>query len=276
MDGESDEVATAIREHYLPTRAGDDLPSGAVGALLSVADRLDTICGCFGVGLIPSGAADPYALRRHALSIIQILISHQWKADLPWLVGHSVGLIGPKISRPRAEIESDILDFFKTRFVNFHSGKGFSLDLVEAVVRADFSDVVDARLRLEALSEWERRQDFESILVAFKRVMNILKGQKVEELISELLQDPSELVLNEALKSVESRCEAALGKGSYFEVLETMTELRDPIDTFFDSVLVMAEDPEIRQNRLALLKRISKLFTRVADFSFIGSTAKAL
>ena len=276
MDGESDEVATAIREHYLPTRAGDDLPSGAVGALLSVADRLDTICGCFGVGLIPSGAADPYALRRHALSIIQILISHQWKADLPWLVGQSVGLIEPKMSRPRHDIESDILEFFKTRFVNFHSGKGFSLDLVEAVVRADFSDVVDARLRLEALSEWERRQDFESILVAFKRVMNILKGQKVEELISELLQDPSELVLNEALKSVQSRCEAALGKGNYFEVLETMTELRDPIDTFFDSVLVMAEDPDIRQNRLALLKRISKLFARVADFSFIGSTAKAL
>ncbi|MFH0957704.1 MAG: glycine--tRNA ligase subunit beta [Pseudomonadota bacterium] len=276
MDGESDDVATAIREHYLPTRAGDDLPGGVVGAVLSVADRLDTICGCFSVGLIPSGAADPYALRRHALSIIQILIHHHWKADLPSLVGQSVGLIGARMSRPSQEIESDILEFFKTRFVNFHSGKGFSLDLVEAVVRADFRDVLEARLRLEALSEWERREDFESILVAFKRVMNILKDQRAEELVSELLQDSSEVILYETLESVEARCDAALVKGDYSAVLETMTELREPIDTFFNSVLVMAEEPDIRRNRLALLKRISKLFKRVADFAFIGSTAKAV
>jgi glycyl-tRNA synthetase beta chain len=276
MDGESDEVSTAIREHYLPTRAGDDLPSGVVGALISVADRLDTICGCFSVGLIPSGAADPYALRRHALSITQILIHHQWKVDLPWLVDHSIGLVESKRSRPKGDIKSDIMEFIKTRFVNFHAGKGFSLDLVEAVVRADFTDVVEARLRLEALCEWEKRQDFESILIAFKRMMNILKDQNVEELSIELLKEPSELALSQTLESVEAGCKAAFEQGNYSFVLETMTELRDPIDAFFNSVMVMAEDPETRQNRLALLGRISKLFTRVADFSFIGSTAKAV
>lgn len=274
MDGESDEVATAIREHYLPTRSGDDLPNGVVGALLSISDRLDTICGCFSVGLIPTGATDPYALRRHALSIIQILIHHQWRIDLPWLIGQSVGLVKSKMSRPRDEVDSEILEFFKTRFINFHLGKGFSLDLIEAVVRAGFGDVVDARMRLEALGQWEKRQDFESILVGFKRVMNILKDQTAGEVIPDLLKVPSELALYETSQSVEARCVDPLKRGNYSSVLEIMTELREPIDNFFDSVMVMTEELEIRQNRLALLGKIARLFTRVADLSFVGSTAK--
>ncbi len=274
LDGEADEVATAIREHYLPTRAGDDLPEGEIGAMLSISDRIDTICGCFSVGLVPSGAADPYALRRHALSIIQILMRHEWKIDLVWLINQAVGLVESKRTRPKEQVESEILDFFKARFVNFHSGRGFSLDAIEAVVRADFHDVVDARRRLEALTEWQKRDDFESILVGFKRVMNILKNPITTELKPELFQAPSELVLYKTLVSVNEKCRIAFTNGDYSYALETMTELKNPIDQFFESVLVMAEDPDIRRNRLALLARISELFNVVADFSFIGSTAK--
>jgi glycyl-tRNA synthetase beta chain len=274
LDGESDEVATAIREHYLPTRAGDNLPEGIIGAILSISDRIDTICGCFGVGLVPSGAADPYALRRHALSIIQILIWHDWKVDLRWLVGLALGLVQSKMTRPQGEVESDIVDFFKARFINFHAGRGFTLDAVEAVVRADFSDVVDARRRLEALAEWQKRDDFESILIGFKRVMNILKNAPHTALRPELLHEPSEVDLHEKLLSVDERCRDAFTRGDYSDALENMAELKAPIDGFFDSVLVMAEDPNIRRNRLALLTQISRLFNVVADFSFIGSTAK--
>jgi glycyl-tRNA synthetase beta chain len=272
LDGESDEVATAIREHYLPTRSGDDLPEGVLGAIVSISDRMDTICGCFSVGLIPSGAADPYALRRHALSVIQILIRHEWKLDLPWLIDQSVSLLESKRTRQRAEVESEILDFFKARFVNFHAGD-FGLDVVEAVVRADFHDIVDARRRLEALAEWRKKRDFDSILIGVKRVVNILKDQEPGALIPELLEEPSELTLYEKLCSVEEKCASSFEKRDYWSALETMTGLKDPIDTFFDSVLVMAEDPGIRRNRLALLRQISRLFGVIADFSFIGSTA---
>ncbi|MCL5124520.1 MAG: glycine--tRNA ligase subunit beta [Deltaproteobacteria bacterium] len=117
LDGETDEVATAIREHYLPTRAGDDLPEGIVGAILSISDRMDTICGCFSVGLIPSGAADPYALRRHALSIIQILMRHEWKVSLEWLIKQAIDLVGSKVTRSREDVESEVFDFFRTRFL---------------------------------------------------------------------------------------------------------------------------------------------------------------
>ncbi|MCX5872300.1 MAG: glycine--tRNA ligase subunit beta [Deltaproteobacteria bacterium] len=273
MDGESDEVATAIREHYLPTHSGDDLPESVIGAVLSISDRIDTICGCFSVGLIPSGAADPYALRRHAISIIQILMRHEWKVDLTWLIKEAVGLVESKRSRSRDEVEADVLDFFRARFVNFHAGRDFPLDVVEAVVRADFYDMVDARRRLEALAAWKKRDDFELILVGFKRVMNILKDQAPAQLRPELLQAPSEIDLYETLKTVSDRCGVAFTNGDYSAALEIMTELRRPIDVFFDSVLVMAEDPDIRRNRLALLGNIFQLFTVVADFSFIGSTA---
>lgn len=274
LDGETDEVATAIREHYLPTRAGDDLPEGIVGAILSISDRMDTICGCFSVGLIPSGAADPYALRRHALSIIQILMRHEWKVSLEWLIKQAIDLVGSKVTRSREDVESEVFDFFRTRFINFHTARGVSLDVAEAVVRANFTDVVDARRRLDALTEWQKRSDFESILVGFKRVVNILKDQSPTLLKPEHIQSPHELALYEKFLSVDERCRKNFIDGDYSNALETMTELKEPIDLFFDSVLVMAEEPEVRANRLALLNKISKLFSVVADFSFIGSTAK--
>lgn len=273
MDGEEPVVATAVREHYLPAHAGDDLPEGIVGAVVSVADRLDTIAGCFSVGLIPTGAADPYALRRHALGIIQILLHISMPLDLPSLVEEAVDLIGDKRTRDRNEAVSDIRDFIRTRFVNFHTSRGYPLDVVEAAVRARFDDVVDARHRVEALNAWKKREDFDAIMIGLKRVVNILKNANPGRLSEELLVEDSELELHKAFTAVRERSLPLIRQGAYAQALEIMAELKGPIDRFFDDVMVMVEDERIRNNRLALLRSIADYFTQVADFSFIGSTS---
>lgn len=275
MDGESQEVSTAVREHYLPSYAGDRLPEGMVGSLVSIADRIDTIVGCFSVGLIPTGAADPYALRRHALGIIQILINLDHPLDLYWLVDESLRLLDDKRSRPVDQVRADVMDFIRTRFVNFHTLHGFPLDVVEAAARARFDDVVDARCRVEALNEWKQREDFDAIMIGFKRVVNILKGMPASEVSEALFEAKEERRLFSTFLDVTNRAVPLIRKGDYAKALEIMTELKSPIDVFFDEVMVMVDDEALRNNRLGLLRRIAELFGQVADFSFIGSTAQS-
>jgi glycyl-tRNA synthetase beta chain len=273
-DGEPEEIATAIREHYLPAHAGDSLPKGIIGAIVSIADRIDTIAGCFSVGLIPTGAADPYALRRHALATIQILIQIDQPLDLDWLVREAVRLLESCRLRPEDQVVTDVMDFIRTRFINFHTSRNFSLDVVEAVVRAGFEDAVDARRRVEALDEWKNRGDFEAIIVGFKRVTNILKDAAPVEVLPELFTEEAERNLFSAYKEVSERSEPLINVRDYAKALEIMAELRTPIDAFFDNVMVMVESEELRTNRLGLLMQLASLFRRVADFSFIGSTAQ--
>jgi glycyl-tRNA synthetase beta chain len=273
MDGEPDHVAAAIREHYLPTYAGDELPQGIVGMIVSIADRVDTIVGCFSVGLIPTGGADPYALRRHALGIIQILIQLGKPVDIPALVREAIGLVGDKRIREAAEVEEDVVEFIRRRFVNFHVSRDFPLDVVEAVVRARFVDLVDARRRVEALHQWKQRSDFDDIIIGFKRVVNILKGVTPGGFSKDLLSDKSEKALFKAFEDVRKKATPLIKKGDYSAALEIVADLKIPIDKFFDEVMVMVEDPKIRGNRLGLLKMIGEFFSDVADFTFIGSTA---
>ncbi|MEW6111462.1 MAG: glycine--tRNA ligase subunit beta [Thermodesulfobacteriota bacterium] len=274
MDGEPEPVAIAIREHYLPAYAGDKLPEGIIGALVSIADRIDTICGCFAVGLIPTGAADPYALRRHALGIIQILISLEHSLDLEALVQQALDLLEDKRTRPRPEIQADVMDFIRTRFVNFHTSRDYPLDVVEAAVRARFDDVVDARKRVDALRKWKERSDFDAIMIGFKRVVNILKGTSPSRVDRELLIEDAEKALYQAFNQVKERARPFIDQGDYFKALEVMAELKGPIDSLFDHVMVMVEDERLRNNRLGLLRHIADFFEQIADFSFIGSTAE--
>ena len=192
MDGESDEIATAVREHYLPARAGDSLPQGVIGSLVSIADRIDTIAGCFSVGLIPTGAADPYGLRRHALGIIQILINLDRPLDIGWFVAEAIELLAEKRTRESNVVQADVLEFVRTRFVNFHTSLDFPLDVVEATVRARFDDVVDARRRVEALNQWKSREDFDSIIIGVKRVVNILRDTAAQSMSQKLLVQDEE------------------------------------------------------------------------------------
>ncbi len=274
MDGESEPVARAIREHYLPAHAGDSLPEGTVGALVSIADRLDTIVGCFSVGLKPSGAADPYGLRRNALGIIQILIQLDLPIDLSEMVREAIDLIGDKRARDKAEVEADVMEFIRTRFTNFHTSRDYALDVVEAVVRARFDDVVDARRRVEALNQWKAGADFDAVIIGFKRVVNILKGSTRVTMSSDLLEEDAEKDLLKAFSSVRDQAAPHIHRGDYAKALEVIAELRTPIDSFFDNVMVMVEDTQLRDNRLGLLQRIADFFGEIADFSFIGSTAQ--
>ncbi len=241
---------------------------------ISIADRMDTIVGCFSVGLIPTGAADPYALRRHVLGIIQIVIQLDQPLDLDWLIAEAMEQVASKRTREASQVESDVKDFFRTRFVNFHTSKDFPLDVVEAAVRARFNDLVDARRRVEALARWKKREDFDSIMIGFKRVVNILKDMPHTDVSEELFVEEAEKDLFAAFTGVKARVTPLIRQGDYTQALEIIAELKPPIDALFDKVMVMVEDDRLRNNRLGLLRNIAGLFGEIADFSFIGSTAE--
>jgi glycyl-tRNA synthetase beta chain len=265
-DGEDLAVANAIAEHYLPTQAGGELPSSDIGAFVSLADKMDTICGCFSVGLIPTGSADPYALRRSALGIINIILDRGYRKPLEALVSAALDLLAAKSSRPRPEVQKEVLEFFRGRFVNLMADR-FPADAVDAVVSVSFDDLVDAGAKIAALSEFRKREDFGPLAVAFKRVCNIVKDGVDSQISAQLFEDPAEGALYDALQAVAGKVESSLGRGDYLAALTEIAALKQGVDLFFEKVMVMAEDERVRANRLALLTGIARLFARLADFS---------
>ena len=272
--GEPAEVAAAIEEHYMPRGAGARLPGSDLGAALGLADRIDTLVGCFAVGLSPSGSADPYGLRRAALGILSILLDRGWSLGLGWLTDTATEALGPAVKVPAA-VRQQVLEFFRTRLrgllIEAGGAEGdeaaLAADCVDAALASGADDVPDARARSRALSRLRTRADFEPLAVAFKRVANILKGEAATA-----APDPSAFVEGEektlwgSFTEIESRVEGHLEGGDYSQALAVLAELKAPVDRFFDKVLVMDEDPRVRQNRLALLGRINATFTRIADF----------
>jgi glycyl-tRNA synthetase beta chain len=271
IEGEDPRVYTAIYEHYLPTEAGGVLPSDSVGAFISIADKIDTICGCFGVGLIPTGSADPYALRRSAIGILNIILDRGYEINIPDLVGQSLGLLGSKLSRPAHEVESEVVEFIRLRLVNMLTGSGFAADVVEAVLAARFDEPADAVARVEALAGLKAAADFEPLAVAFKRVGNIIKGGVDVEVDEDLFEAECEKLLLQAVKTARRTVDGQVAAGDYAAALQTVAGLRAPVDAFFDGVMVMAEDEQIKTNRLALLTRVAGLFADIADFTRIAA-----
>jgi len=269
-DGEDAEVADAVAEHYLPTQAGGELPSSAIGALVSLADKMDTICGCFGVGLIPTGSADPYALRRSAIGIINIMLDKGYRTTLDGFVDKSLDLLGSKITRPRAEVRADVLEFFRGRFVNLLADR-FPADAVDAVVSTGFRDLVEAEEKIAALAEFKRRPDFEPLAIAFKRVCNIVKGGVELPVEPALFQEEAEGRLHADFGSVAGNVASRMAERDYLAALSEIATLKESVDGFFDKVMVMAEDERVRNNRLALLTGIARMFGAIADFSRISA-----
>ena len=270
LAGEEPEVAEAIWEHYLPRHAGDQLPANLVGAMVGMADRLDTICGCFGVGLIPSGAADPYGLRRQALAIINILWEKKLFLDLPQAIHYSLALLQDKLTEPADKTQAEVLEFFRTRLHHLLVGEGLSAEVVEAVLTAAFTDIVEAMLRAHALDEVRRGLDFPSLAVAFKRVINISRGTPAAPVQPNLFEHEAEHALLAATVAMEEAVANALPQRHYSEIFKALASLKEPVDAFFDSVLVMTDNLPVRANRLALLVRISQTFLQLADFSRIS------
>jgi glycyl-tRNA synthetase beta chain len=269
LTGEDPQVATALFSHYLPRHADDILPGDLVGALVGLADRLDTICGFFGVGLNPTGTADPYGLRRHALAIIRILRAQRLHLDLPQIVWQSLELLKAKISRTPEETALEVLDFLQTRLQHLLLAEGFDQETVAAVLAASGQDVVDAVDKVQALEEIRRSPDFPALAVAFKRVINISRGAEAGEVDELLFEYPEERLLWEASLVMEGEVAAALKNRDYPAACKALARLRGPVDAFFNKVMVMAEDERLRRNRLSLLARISATFLQMADFSRI-------
>lgn len=269
IQGEDPVVCEAIYEHYLPTAAGGDLPETHEGAIISIADKLDTIVGFFGINVIPTGTADPYALRRQALGIINIILDRKYALELDDLTDKSISLMGKKLKRAPDEIKSDVLDFFKGRFENQLMAQGHPYDVVDAVLSVGMSDLVRAFQKIEAMEAFKSHPDFEPLAIAFKRVGNILKGFESGSVDSSLFETDAETNLYNHFLQIKEKAGSYLDNDNDREALIEMARLREPVDTFFDSVLVMAKEEKVKFNRLSLLGAISELFHRVADFSKI-------
>lgn len=263
------EVAVAIHEHYLPASADDRLPSGIVGDLIGMADRIDTICGCFGVGMVPSGTSDPYALRRQTIAIEHILLGKGYRISIAGLVEESLAQLKAKLKRPSDEVKQEVIAFFANRFVSILQGKGIPGDVVESVI-ASFDDPVDIFMRACAIASVKQEPWFDSICTASKRVENILKkAASHAEVNPELFAQDEEKALHEAFCAVETPFVSFTAKGDYTEALKLLSGLKEPIDSFFEKVLVMSDDVAVKENRIALLRALVTLFGKVAAFSKI-------
>ncbi len=270
LEGENPRVAKAIYEHYLPIQAGGELPSDNVGAFVSLADKIDTICGCFGVGLIPTGTADPYALRRSAIGVLNIILDRDYRISLRELIGKSVDLLGAKLTRPAEEVKADVLEFIRLRFFNLLTGQGYPQDVVDAVLAASFDDAADALERVKSLAALKGQDDFEPLAIAFKRVVNIIKGGVGTPVDAALFEEDSERQLFEVTQKTETEVLARIADGNYSAALAAIATLRGSVDAFFDGVMVMAKQEAVRTNRLALLTKVARLFAGIADFSRIA------
>jgi len=269
LSGEKEDVAQAIYEHYLPVTAGGELPSSHPGAILSLADKLDTIVGCFGINLIPTGTADPYALRRQTLGIIHLILERRYFLSPPSLLERSMELLSEKIERPPQEIKADVLEFFRGRLQNLLNSQGLSADVVEAALAVGFDDLVDLQERAKALHDLKKAPDFEPLAIAFKRVVNISKTHIPGEVDIRLFESACESGLLEAYEKFGKKAEEKIIQKDYPSALKELSLLRTPVDEFFNGVLVMAEDEKVKNNRLSLLCKIAKLFFKVGDFSKI-------
>jgi len=269
--GEKEDVAHAVEQHYRPVYSGGKLPENPCAALLAVADKLDTICGCFSVDLIPTGGADPYALRRQGIGIIQIMIGENLVFSLLSMIDKG---LEPFVSDPlkKQEIALKVKEFLQNRMVNILTDMGFSKEAVNSALWASFDNIPDVVARVKALDSFRKEPDFEPLSITFKRVDNIIrKSDLAAEIVVDesLFQDPSEGALYAAVREVRQKTETLIKAGNYEEALSAIAGLRPSVDAFFTGVMVMAEDERIRKNRLALLSSVSGLFKDIADFSMI-------
>ncbi len=275
LAGENPTVAKAVYEHYLPIAAGGALPETDEGAIVSIADKLDTIVGFFGVNLIPTGTADPYALRRQALGIINIILDKQYPLILDQLIDESISILADRMKKPPAEIKSEVLEFFRARLENQLISQGYRYDVVDAVLATGISEIAGTYKKIEAMEAFKGHVDYEPLAIAFKRAGNIIKDFSKGSVDTALFETNEEKNLYDAFLAIKEKASVFINKDDYQAALTEMALLRKPVDAFFESVLVMAKDEKIRFNRLSLLEEIFLFFKKIADFSKIVTETKA-
>ncbi|UJR80794.1 glycine--tRNA ligase subunit beta [Sandaracinus amylolyticus] len=275
QQGVEPEIADAIRDHYLPKSASDAVPSAPLSAALSIADRADTLVGCFGIGIVPTGGADPFALRRAALAIARTALEGPIDVDLRDVLAaawRAYDAQGKKLSE-KDEVLAKLDEFFRTRLRGLLSEQqGHPVDLVDACLGAwEGRSIRDLAARVRALAELRKMPAYESLAVAFKRAYNIAKDAPSGDPDPALFDHEAERALAARFSEIRSRVEIATQSGDYVAALTLVAkELREPIDRFFDQVFVMVDDARVRDNRLRLLGAIARTMTRIAHFHLLG------
>ena len=268
-DGEDEEVAVALNEQYMPRFAGDELPKSLVASAVALADKFDTLTGIFGIGQAPKGSADPFALRRAALGALRIIVEKNLPLDLEDLVKKSAALFGDKLTNQN--VVADVVDFMLGRFRAWYQDEGIAVDVIQAVLARRPTRPADFDARVRAVSHFRTLDSAEALAAANKRVSNILA--KADAAIGEInltaCVEPAEKALAEAVLALRTEVQPLIAKGDYTAVLDKLANLRVPVDSFFDNVMVNAEDPALRQNRLAILNTLQGLFLQVADISVL-------
>lgn len=268
-DGEDEEVAVALNEQYMPRFAGDELPKSLVASAVALADKFDTLTGIFGIGQAPKGSADPFALRRAALGALRIIVEKNLPLDLEDLVKKSTALFGDKLTNQN--VVADVVDFMLGRFRAWYQDEGIAVDVIQAVLARRPTRPADFDARVRAVSHFRTLDSAEALAAANKRVSNILA--KADAAIGEInltaCVEPAEKALAEAVLTLRTEVQPLIAQGDYTAVLDKLANLRTPVDNFFDNVMVNAEDPALRQNRLAILNTLQGLFLQVADISVL-------
>ncbi|MGH7428195.1 MAG: glycine--tRNA ligase subunit beta, partial [Candidatus Methylomirabilaceae bacterium] len=270
LSGESPAVGHAIEEHYLPRFAGDRLPESLCGAIVGLADRIDSICGCFGIGLIPSGSEDPYALRRLGQGVVQVLLAHGIDLPLSDPVGKSLDLFGDRLTRPKERAARDVVEFLEARLQATLIERGIPSDLVDAALSVNVERVAEAGRRAEALAAFRHEADFGELTVAFKRVVNIIPEGFFKPAEPGRFVTSAERALHGEAANLKAQTEDLIREGDYLRALQRIAAIRPIVDMFFEEVLVMTEDRDLQENRLALLKGVADLFSGIADFNKIS------
>jgi glycyl-tRNA synthetase beta chain len=265
-EGEEREIAEALEEQYLPAHSGGRLPQTDVGALLSIADKIDNIAVFFSIGLIPTGSEDPFALRRQALGITAIILNKDYSITLEEII--DIALENLQTIKDFGETRENILQFFETRLETIFSDQGYSPDLIQSILPLSLHvRLNDIKERFDAVQKFKDDKMYNDFLIAMKRVNNIIPKTVTPELKTDLLIEKPEKRLNEKLDSIKSVLTVLLKDRKYYDAINLLSSLTDPVNEFFDHVLVMDKREEIRQNRLALLNDIWRTASTIADFS---------
>ena len=268
-DGEDEEVAVALNEQYMPRFAGDELPKSLVASAVALADKFDTLTGIFGIGQAPKGSADPFALRRAALGALRIIVEKNLPLDLEDLVKKSAALFGDKLTNQN--VVADVVDFMLGRFRAWYQDEGIAVDVIQAVLARRPTRPADFDARVRAVSHFRTLDSAEALAAANKRVANILAKAEgdIGAVDVALCIEPAEQVLAQSVLSLAKEVQPLIAQGEYTAVLDKLAGLRQPVDNFFDNVMVNAEDAKLRQNRLAILNTLQGLFLQVADISLL-------
>lgn len=268
-DGENAAVAHAIEEHYRPKGASDQVPTSEAGIIVSIADKMDTLAGCFAIGMQPSGAADPYGLRRAALGVIRIVLEHKLQFSLGDLIAAAVEGVGDAATEAPESVHKALDRFFKARLKSWLSNDA-ATDVIDAVVSAGIDDLPAVTAKVVALAQMRENADFEPLAVAFKRVSNILKKGAPDAVPApDRFEHDAERTLWKTYGETKNTVDQALEERDFSAAVGALIKLKAPVDQFFEDVLVMAENEAVRTNRLAVLRDLRTLFHSVADISRI-------